>query len=163
LYGAEAGNFALKTLSTGGVFVAGGIAPRMIDSLKDGRFRDSFFDKGACARCSNRCRCRCARYELDSSAPPLSPPQSTDPSPDDSRTAEEDHRHHPLPRHRRGREGEQRPPRMPMVARRPRTSSGAAIRFNRASRAGPTANRFVLSAGHGSMLIYAMLHLAGTT
>ncbi len=46
LYGAEAGNFALKTLSTGGVFVAGGIAPRMIDSLKDGRFRDSFFDKG---------------------------------------------------------------------------------------------------------------------
>lgn len=46
LYGAEAGNFALKTLATGGVFVAGGIAPRIIDSLKDGRFRDAFFDKG---------------------------------------------------------------------------------------------------------------------
>ena len=46
LYGAEAGNFALKTLASGGVFVAGGIAPRMIDSLKDGRFRDAFFDKG---------------------------------------------------------------------------------------------------------------------
>ena len=46
LYGAEAGNFALKTLSTGGVFVAGGIAPRIIDWLKDGRFRESFFDKG---------------------------------------------------------------------------------------------------------------------
>ena len=46
LYGAEAGNFALKTLSTGGVFVAGGIAPKMIDWLKDGRFREAFFDKG---------------------------------------------------------------------------------------------------------------------
>ena len=46
LYGAEAGNFALKTLATGGVFVAGGIAPKLIDSLKDGRFRDAFFDKG---------------------------------------------------------------------------------------------------------------------
>ena len=46
LYGAEAGNFALKCLATGGVFVAGGIAPRIIDALKDGRFRDAFFDKG---------------------------------------------------------------------------------------------------------------------
>jgi len=46
LYGAEAGNFALKTLATGGVFVAGGIAPKMIEALKDGRFRDAFFDKG---------------------------------------------------------------------------------------------------------------------
>lgn len=46
LYGAEAGNFALKTLATGGVFVAGGIAPRIIEHLKDGRFRDAFFDKG---------------------------------------------------------------------------------------------------------------------
>lgn len=46
LYGAEAGNFALKTLATGGVFVAGGIAPRIIDALKDGRFREAFFDKG---------------------------------------------------------------------------------------------------------------------
>jgi glucokinase len=46
LYGAEAGNFALKTLATGGVFVAGGIAPRIVDSLKDGKFREAFFDKG---------------------------------------------------------------------------------------------------------------------
>ena len=46
LYGAEAGNFALKTLATGGVFVAGGIAPRIIEHLKDGRFREAFFDKG---------------------------------------------------------------------------------------------------------------------
>ena len=46
LYGAEAGNFALKTLATGGVFVAGGIAPRIVDALRDGRFRDAFLDKG---------------------------------------------------------------------------------------------------------------------
>src|SRR5262249_61089399 len=46
LYGAEAGNLALKTLSTGGVFVAGGIAPRIVEHLKDGKFREAFFDKG---------------------------------------------------------------------------------------------------------------------
>jgi glucokinase len=50
LYGAEAGNFALKTLATGGVFVAGGIAPKIIDWLKDGRFREAFFDKGRMRR-----------------------------------------------------------------------------------------------------------------
>jgi glucokinase len=46
LYGAEAGNLALKTLATGGVYVAGGIAPKMIDFMTDGRFREAFFDKG---------------------------------------------------------------------------------------------------------------------
>jgi glucokinase len=46
LYGAEAGNLALKTLATGGVHVAGGIAPRIIDFMTDGRFREAFFDKG---------------------------------------------------------------------------------------------------------------------
>jgi glucokinase len=46
LYGAEAGNLALKTLATGGVYVAGGIAPRIVDALTDGRFREAFFDKG---------------------------------------------------------------------------------------------------------------------
>jgi glucokinase len=46
LYGAEAGNLALKTLSTGGVFVCGGIAPRIIDRMRDGIFREAFLDKG---------------------------------------------------------------------------------------------------------------------
>ena len=46
LYGAEAGNLALKTLATGGVFVAGGIAPRMVDFMTDGTFRQAFIDKG---------------------------------------------------------------------------------------------------------------------
>ena len=46
LYGAEAGNLALKALSTGGVYVAGGIAPRMMAELQDGRFRAAFLAKG---------------------------------------------------------------------------------------------------------------------
>jgi glucokinase len=46
LYGAESGNLALKTLATGGVFVAGGIAPRIMRFMTDGRFREAFFDKG---------------------------------------------------------------------------------------------------------------------
>lgn len=46
LYGAEAGNLALKVLATGGVFVAGGIAPKILDFLRDGRFREAFFGKG---------------------------------------------------------------------------------------------------------------------
>ncbi len=46
LYGAEAGNLALKTLATGGVFVAGGIAPKILGFISDGRFRAAFLDKG---------------------------------------------------------------------------------------------------------------------
>jgi glucokinase len=46
LYGAEAGNLALKTLATGGVYVAGGIAPKILEFMTDGRFREAFFDKG---------------------------------------------------------------------------------------------------------------------
>ena len=46
IYGAEAGNLALKTLATGGVYVAGGIAPKILDFMKDGRFREAFVSKG---------------------------------------------------------------------------------------------------------------------
>ena len=46
LYGAEAGNLALKALSTGGVYVAGGIAPKLLPELQDGRFRAAFSAKG---------------------------------------------------------------------------------------------------------------------
>lgn len=46
IYGAEAGNLALKALATGGVFLAGGIAPRMIPKLSDGAFMKAFVDKG---------------------------------------------------------------------------------------------------------------------
>ncbi|MGD0788144.1 MAG: glucokinase [Terracidiphilus sp.] len=45
-YGAEAGNLALKILSAGGLYVGGGIAPRIIEKLKDGAFMKAFADKG---------------------------------------------------------------------------------------------------------------------
>jgi glucokinase len=46
LYGAEAGNLALKCLATGGVFVGGGIAPKILPVLQDGSFVRGFTDKG---------------------------------------------------------------------------------------------------------------------
>jgi glucokinase len=46
LYGAEAGNLALKTLSSAGVYVAGGIAARHADALVRSGFVESFLDKG---------------------------------------------------------------------------------------------------------------------
>jgi glucokinase len=45
-YGAEAGNLALKILSVGGLYIGGGIAPRILEKLKDGTFIKSFTDKG---------------------------------------------------------------------------------------------------------------------
>ena len=45
-YGAEAGNLALKVLSVGGLYVGGGIGPRIIEKLKDGTFIKAFTDKG---------------------------------------------------------------------------------------------------------------------
>ena len=50
LYGAEAGNLALKMLATGGVFVGGGIAPKIIDKLQGGRFMEAFLAKGRLAQ-----------------------------------------------------------------------------------------------------------------
>jgi glucokinase len=46
VYGAEAGNLALKALAVGGVFVGGGIAPRIRGALGDGRFVRAFVSKG---------------------------------------------------------------------------------------------------------------------
>ena len=46
LYGAEAGNLALKMLSTGGVYVGGGIAPKIIRKLSSTAFMKSFTAKG---------------------------------------------------------------------------------------------------------------------
>lgn len=45
-YGAEAGNLALKMLAVGGVFLAGGIAPKILPALADGAFMAAFLDKG---------------------------------------------------------------------------------------------------------------------
>jgi glucokinase len=46
LYGAEAGNLALKCQSTGGLYIGGGIAPRIIEKLQDGAFMSAFTAKG---------------------------------------------------------------------------------------------------------------------
>lgn len=46
LYGAEAGNLALKMLSVGGLYVGGGIAPHILEALKRGPFVSSFIEKG---------------------------------------------------------------------------------------------------------------------
>jgi glucokinase len=45
IYGAEAGNLALKVLALGGVYVAGGIAVKILPKMKDGTFFKSFVDK----------------------------------------------------------------------------------------------------------------------
>ncbi|MCL4858546.1 MAG: glucokinase [Caldilineaceae bacterium] len=46
LLGAEAGNMALKVLATGGVYLGGGIPPRILASLQEGHFMDAFVHKG---------------------------------------------------------------------------------------------------------------------
>jgi glucokinase len=46
LYGAEAGNLALKSLATGGVFIGGGIAPKILAVLNNGQFLNAFKAKG---------------------------------------------------------------------------------------------------------------------
>jgi glucokinase len=45
-YGAEAGNLALTVMATGGVYVGGGIAPKILPRLTDGTFMSAFVDKG---------------------------------------------------------------------------------------------------------------------
>lgn len=45
-YGAEAGNLALTILPTGGVYLAGGIAPRLIERFRGDNFRRAFLTKG---------------------------------------------------------------------------------------------------------------------
>ena len=46
-YGAFAGNMALGSLARGGVYVAGGIAPKIIGRLKEGAFMRAFTGRGA--------------------------------------------------------------------------------------------------------------------
>lgn len=45
-YGAEAGNLALRAMATAGVYIGGGIAPKILPALSDGRFARAFADKG---------------------------------------------------------------------------------------------------------------------
>ena len=45
IYGSEAGNLALRAMATAGIYVGGGIAPKILDALESGRFLDAFRDK----------------------------------------------------------------------------------------------------------------------
>ena len=46
ILGAESGNLALKVLATGGVYLAGGIPPRIIPALSKDLFMKAFTHKG---------------------------------------------------------------------------------------------------------------------
>ena len=46
LYGAEASNLALKVMSRGGLYLGGGIAPKILPRLQSGIFLAAFFNKG---------------------------------------------------------------------------------------------------------------------
>jgi glucokinase len=46
VYGAEAGNLALKAMATGGIFLGGGISPKILSKLTGPVFMDSFLAKG---------------------------------------------------------------------------------------------------------------------
>jgi len=46
VYGAEAGNLALKAMATGGVFLGGGISPKILSRLSGPLFMKAFLDKG---------------------------------------------------------------------------------------------------------------------
>lgn len=54
ILGAEAGNLALKVMATGGVYVGGGIPPRILPALEADGFMDAFRQKGRFAELLNR-------------------------------------------------------------------------------------------------------------
>jgi len=44
-YGAEAGNLALRGVATAGLYVGGGIAPKILPALRTATFMDAFLAK----------------------------------------------------------------------------------------------------------------------
>jgi glucokinase len=46
IFGAVAGNLALTGMTTGGVFLGGGISPKILSKLKENIFMDAFTNKG---------------------------------------------------------------------------------------------------------------------
>jgi len=66
IYGAEASNMALNFLATGGIYLGGGIAPKILPRLKAGGFVKAFTDKGRLASLLNRIP---VRVIMDTRAP----------------------------------------------------------------------------------------------
>jgi len=60
IYGAEAGNLALKSLATGGVFIGGGIAPKILPALQNGDFMQAFKAKGRFEAMLNKMSVKCS-------------------------------------------------------------------------------------------------------
>jgi glucokinase len=54
ILGGEAGNLALKVLAASGVYLAGGISPRILPFLGDGRFMEAFRHKGRMSELMSR-------------------------------------------------------------------------------------------------------------
>ena len=49
VYGAEAGNLAMRSVASAGLFVGGGIAPKILPALQNGEFMAAFRDKAPMA------------------------------------------------------------------------------------------------------------------
>jgi glucokinase len=60
IYGSEAGNLALKCLPYGGIYVGGGIGPKIREALQAGEFMRGFLDKGRMAQAIRRIPVRLA-------------------------------------------------------------------------------------------------------
>ena len=56
-YGGEAGNLALRAVATAGLYVGGGIAPKILPALEHGAFLRPFLAKPPMTGCSRTCRC----------------------------------------------------------------------------------------------------------
>lgn len=63
IFGAEAGNLALKMLALGGVYISGGIGPKILPALSDGRFIRAFTDKGRLSEMLSKIEVRVALNE----------------------------------------------------------------------------------------------------
>jgi len=48
---------ALKVLAMGGIYLGGGVSPKILKTLGDGTFAKAFLDKGGCLLCWRRFRC----------------------------------------------------------------------------------------------------------
>ena len=46
IYGGEAGNLAIKIMASGGVYIGGGIAPKILSKFEESIFKKSFLNKG---------------------------------------------------------------------------------------------------------------------